>query len=407
MFVRNIGLFMFTIFVGLSVLYLIPPFTFDFNGKRYVYEGLPTLVDARSYELNIDTAGNTGTYKYIVKSVSAPSSKEELHSLVAKDLQIFEERLRNYVGNNFEIRSDIQDGGVTYTFLLNKSLEQSTNLLTSTNSDFEIRALKTVNTVDSTNQNSTPQYETLNLQRNDFGFAELLDRQSTNNFARYEVALPLSLFISPDKINFIREKLNTALQVSVAGSEWQAYFDYNQSYVPTRLVLTGIPNRAQAILIRGFLNTEPTSLSYNLESVHYVEYKWYRTLLPYMLMTLAMIVALVIDFVKNRSVAKLRIFPIFGLMLILLASLKLLNQTLSVTVALMVASAVILTILSTSYVYLLYFFGLVSFIKLLTLLKGWDVSMLTMVILVIFTILLSLVNYNISLGKKYALFKFN
>jgi hypothetical protein len=393
MSIRTIGLSGFIILVGVSVLYLIPPFSIDFAGRRYFYEGLPSLFDPRSLQLNIDSSGNTNSYKYVVKTVSIPDSKNDVHRLVARDLHIFEERLRNYVGNNFEIRTDIGRNEVTLTFLLNKSLEQSTNLLTSTNADFEIRTLKTVTASESQDEGSAPQYETFNLQRNDFGFAELLEQQSASNLSKYDIALPLSLLITPEKINLIRNQLNKPLQVSVAGSEWQAYFDYNQNYVPTRLILTSIPNRAQATLIKGFLNTEPTNLAYNLEAVYYVEYKWYQSLIPYVVMIIVVILAVLLDYWRYKSISKTRIFSILGLTLICLASVKFLNQTFSVTTSLILCIPLIFVILSTHYIYIFSFIGLLSFIKLLTLLKGFDISMASMVLMVVFTIFLYLANY--------------
>ncbi|GIW57066.1 MAG: hypothetical protein KatS3mg083_011 [Candidatus Dojkabacteria bacterium] len=406
MTIRNIGLIAFVILVCLSVLYLVPTFSIDFAGRRYFYEGLPSLFDARSLQLNIDSAGNTDGYKYVVKSASIPDSKQDVHLLVARDLHIFEERLRNYVGNNFEIRTDIGSNDVTLTFLLNKSLEQSTNLLTSTNADFEIRTLKTVTTSESQSEGSSPQYETLNLQRNDFGFAELLERESVGNVSQYEIALPLSLLITPEKIDLIRNQLNKPLQVSVAGSEWQAYFDYNQNYVPTRLILTSIPNRAQATLIKGFLNTEPTNLAYNLEGVYYVEYQWYQSLIPYAVMIIAVICAFLLDYWRYKRISKTRIFFILGLTLICLAAVKFFNQTFSVTTALILSIPLIFIILSTHYIYLFYFIGLISFIKLLTLLKGFDISMVSMVLILVFTIFLYLANY-INVVRKHVSSKIN
>lgn len=405
MTIRNIGLIAFVILVGLSVLYLVPTFNIDFAGRRYFYEGLPSLFDARSLQLNIDSAGNTDGYKYVVKSASIPDSKQDVHLLVARDLHIFEERLRNYVGNNFEIRTDIGSNDVTLTFLLNKSLEQSTNLLTSTNADFEIRTLKTVTTSESQSEGSSPQYETLNLQRNDFGFAELLERQSVGNVSQYEIALPLSLLITPEKIDLIRNQLNKPLQVSVAGSEWQAYFDYNQNYVPTRLILTSIPNRAQATLIKGFLNTEPTNLAYNLEGVYYVEYQWYQSLIPYAVMIIAVILAFLLDYWRYKRTSKTRIFFILGLTFICLAAVKFFNQTFSVTTALILSIPLIFIILSTHYIYLFYFI-LISFIKLLTLLKGFDISMVSMVLILVFAIFLYLANY-INVVRKHVPSKIN
>lgn len=392
---------LFCLLVATCVLYIIPPFNFDYEGKRYIYTSLPNPFDERGNKLNFVSSQITPEYQYTIKSVSTPGNIRDTNSLSAKDIKILEQRLQNYVGNNFEIRSNVYAEEVKYIVYLNKSLDQSTNLLTATNSDFEVQSAK-FQSFNSSDPNAEPEYEKIDLKREDFGFAELIPTVNNDGTIRYDLRMPLSLLLGPDKIKLITDKVASQLKIIVATKDYQGYFNYNQQGIPTHLVLVGLSSRSEGVIVRAFLNTAPTNMAYELQETKFVDNS-IRSYIVLGIIALFLVISFLVSYFKYKRISIHKALVLLGLITIYIASMKLLNQSVSLISVLFIAIPVIFAIFQMKNIYFIFLIGIIFILKLLGLLNGFDITSLGVFLITVFTFFIALTNY-LKVENKYEIY---
>ena len=389
--------------VASSILYLIPGFSFDRDGKRYTFLNFPSLLNPAYSDIQLNLPGQTATYVTTIESSNQIDDPNEWNKLASRDQKILEQRLESVIGNDFEVRLHKKDDKVEFQVLTTDRLITS-RILTSTNSVFELYATSSASATLDGQTSAGGQKELLNLKREDFGFAEVINtatQNSTSGQPEFTVRMPLGLFLGADKIELINSNLFSPLTITMSESEYDAGFDYNQAGVPTHLLIKGIQSQTEAEYTRSFLNTTPYKLTYTKTGEIYFlqNSKEVWTIIGIIFTTLLAAIVLNRYTVKNLSLKKLLLM--IGLVIIYLAALKLLAIPLTLTNLILLAVVVLFTIFNTRVEYYMALVIILLVLKLLGYMPGLDISILNLIIFAIFTLFLWSTNYVQRTEKKY------
>lgn len=399
---KSLLLFVFVFFLPvIGIFYLIPNFEFNIADRWFIYKTLPNF-NNKNDNLMFKNIILTPTYEYVITTESTSDNFKENTFLALQDSEILRGRLKVLYGDNFEIRTDISSNSITHTIYLNESIDEYLNIITTSYNEFNIFE-KTLNTnLNSINEqelqnnimesaNESENEVKLDLNRSDFGIAEIREIKTDQNKTLYQVRLPLSLFISYDRLKYVNNYLGKTLNIRIGGMEFQLYLDYNQNYNPVGLVIYGIENRGQALMLKSLLNSSSTKMIYKLSGVRFHDRGLNFLILSYLFIPLIFLAT--IFFLIKKNILEFNVFIKIAISLIFfLIILKFLNINLSLHTLFILFSALFLSLFTRKYVSTLYvfFISLIS-LKLLTILKGFDISLLSMLLSVSLVLLLNLI----------------
>jgi len=389
---KNIFLSLLVLLFASSVLYLVPSFSYVYQEKRYSFENFPSPFDQYKKDLEIKIPRLSETYIYKMESSTKVEKPEDWNNLVSKDQRILEQRLDTVLANNYEIEIKKIDNKAVYAIYSNTRLA-STNILTNTNSIFAIKSPK-----NQTNQTELPTDneetdKTLDLKREDFGFAEIIPTTSKDGSTQSGIRMSLGLFLTPEKIKLISDKIGTQLKIEVGDTEYQGFIDYNQAGTPTNLIISGITTKEEASYVKAFLNTSQYNLAYNLGGIEKAVVNQNKIIIFIGLILGTLIIAIVLNKLTINNFNTKKGLLIFILITIFAASLKLF------AIPLTLPSIIILIIIFLFTVYKLktfYYLGLLvtlGTIKAFGILNGFDLSGSAAVLLILFSIFIWLTNY--------------
>lgn len=396
---KHIALVLLILLVITSILYLIPNFKIDFQGKTYTFQNFPSSIDKAYENLKVNIPGLNDTYITVIESETSAANDNEWSGLASRDQKTLEQRLETVLGNDFELRMDKADQKVRFTLTSTEKIYDS-SLLTAKNDIFEIASVSAAAATDQTEQ-PTQQKTPIDLKREDFGYAEVVKEQSQQGQLQYAVRMPLSLILGPDKIQLINNNLFSQITVNVAGQEYTGNFDYNTTGVATHLKLSGLSTINQANTVKAFLNTPALALSYQIKERDYAFLsvnKVYTSL--GLVLVLVALAALINRFtVKNLSWKKALL--ILAIVIIYFAALKLFAIEITLTTILLILTTVILTLFNSRSEYYLALFSVLLITKIIGFLPSFDISIPSLLITTLFASIIWLTNYVQIKDKKY------
>lgn len=396
------SLFLFVIvFLSVGIFYLIPNFEFNIADRWLVYKTLPNF-NNKNDNLIFKNIILTPTYEYLITAESTSDNFKENTFLALQDSETLRGRLKVLYGDNFEIRTDFSSNSITHTIYLNESIDEYLNIITTSYNEFNIfekslnTSLNSINDQELQNNitessNESENEVKLELTRSDFGFAEIREIKTDENKTLYQVRLPLSLFISYDRLKYLNNYLGKNLNIRIGGMEFQLYLDYNQNYNPVGLVIYGIENRGQALMLKSLLNSGSTNMIYKLSGVRFHDRGLNFFVLSYLFIPFIFLVTTF--FLIRKNILEFNIIFKIGFFVILfLIIFKFLNIIFSLHTLFLLFSALFLSLFGKKYAITLYvfFISLIS-LKLLTILKGFDISLLSMFLSTSLVLLLNLI----------------
>lgn len=397
---KNILLSLLVLLFASSVLYLVPSFSYVYNNKRYSFDNYSSPFNSSYKNLKIKIPRLTEYYVYKMESATKVDKQEDWNNLVSKDQRILEQRLESVIGNNFELKARNNDGKVEFTLYSNERLASST-IFTSTNSTFAVKVPK-ASTDPNADSSTTTETETLNLKREDFGFAEVIPTTSQDGTAQFGLRMPLGLLLTPEKINLITERIGTQLKIEVGDNEYQGYIDYNQAGTPTNLVLSGITTQEEALYVKAFLNTDPYNLAYTLGTIQLFGLSNSKLILFLAILIGIIIIAIIANLYTSKDFSLRKCLLIIMILTIFVASLKFFGTPLTL------GSIVIMWIFALFSIFNLKpIFYIVTLLSLLLLkglgvLNGVDISTSAMLMAILFSLFIWSTNYVQTKEKKLA-----
>lgn len=372
-----------------SCLYLVPSFDFVYSDKRYLFQNFPSPFNQYEKDLKIRIPRLSETYVYKIESSVKLEKPEDWNNLVSKDQRILEQRLENVLGNNYEIEIKKIDNKAQFTVYTNTRLS-SPNILTNPNSVF---AIKTLDNQALHSESSSIGEKTLDLEREDFGFAEIISTNSVDASNQSVIRMPLGLFLVPEKIKLMSDNIGNQLNIEVAGNIYQGFIDYNQTGIPTNLVISGIASNEQAKHLKAFLNTPQYSLTYNFIGTEKILFNINKILTFIGLILGIIILAVVINRLTVNNFNAKKGLLILCSIAVFLAALKFF------VIPLTFASIIIMVTISLFSIYNLhaiYYIGLLATfaaLKAFGILNGFDLSGRATILLIIFCVFIWLTNY--------------
>lgn len=388
---RLIVVLLLILLTSASILYLIPSFEYAYQGKRYVFENVPSALNNDSLDLRIRIPRITSTYVYEIESAAKLDKKEDWNKLSADDQKILAQRLESVIGGAYEIRLDNRNNKVAYTIFTNRVLPNTT-LLTETNSSFILQSVSSTSVTTTTGETPNETKTDLPLKRDDFGFGEIVATKSNESQITYAVRMPLGILITPEKIETIKKNLISQLTINIAGKDYQASFDYNTSGTPTHLVVYAGSTAEDALLLKAFVNSQSMNLGYELKNASYTQ----NDKLIYILFAVLLIVLAVgyaVNYFTVKNISWKKALLILSLSIIYIASFKLLNITLTLAPLLLLLTVISLTFFNLRPIYYIVFASAVVMLKLLGLLNGFDLSWLGLMVTLLVGILIWITNY--------------
>lgn len=377
------------IFLGL--FYLLGTFQIKLFDYWLIYESWNSEIKLNK-QLRFATPNVTSSYVYVLKTEVTNKDHIEMFYQAFQDAEILRRRLKGYLGDSFEVRSDIlKEGKIYHRVYLNNSLDEYGTLLTALNQKFEI---KKASNLDFSLEQNSQESEVLDLQRSDFGLAEVMKIASSET---YYVRLPLSYLISYEKIKYIQERLAQRFSMEVGGFETVVYFDYTDNNAPTGLLLGGLKNKSQADFVKSLLNSGPVNFSYTIESIYYQNKSDFYQILSYSVTLLVLIFVFIylIKIAKKRHVLKLNFYLYSALIFVIsVALLKLFDLSISIFFINVLATILVLAFHNLGFILTLVLSFILLLTYLMTILHGLDINILGLLIM-----LLCLGFYNIVFVK--------
>ncbi len=398
---RHLLTLFFILLIAISVLYLIPGFSLEYKNQRYTFSNYPSLINKSYDNIKVNIPGITETYITSIESVNQISNDNEWSQLLSRDQKTLEHRLEAVYGNAYELRLDKKDNKARFT-IKSDDIVFDDKLLTTSNSVFEIYSVNTAAASINPNSQSEPTKTVLNLQRDDFGFAEVVTTASNSPQSQHSVRIPLGLLMGPNKIKLIGDNLFAQLSITTSYGEYSGKFDYNQSGTATHLVITGINSKSEAQYLRSLLNTPSYKLSYtSLGSEFNTTGKKLLLGLTALILASFVFAAILNRYtVNNLSIRKVLLMT--GLILIYFGVVKLFAFELTLALLILLSIIIIFTLFNTRFEYYIALLTILFLLKLLGFLPGFEINIWNLLILSLFTLFIWTTNYVQKHDKKLA-----
>lgn len=257
------------IFAFVSVIYLLPQFSFRFDNKIISYKGLPSISDFNFFNFAYDEFTLSKQYVYVFESVNSFDAPATWNEAASNDMNIISQRMYELLGNFYFINTvKTKDNKIQLHIKSPIAIEQDIIVTKNTeNFDILVKEITQSNTEasgDAETPTETTIEKSLNLSRSDFGPAKVtLDQNSQG----YIVYLEPSLFISKEKLEILKNQQYQVLTVKHGTREYSnaritSSNQFAVDFVPERLVITTTNNPLEAESIKTLFNTPSLSSEY-------------------------------------------------------------------------------------------------------------------------------------------------
>lgn len=400
---------LFFLAVVASIGYLVPSFSKDYKGKKYVFENLRSAFDEDYQDLTAEgVKSNNKAYRYRVEAITELQSERDWNTVVAEDQKTLERRVESYLGSSdYEIELQNHNGKAVFFIYTASNVQGFEEILTRNNSDFQITvpdlSAEIVSDPETGEASETPTLD-LNLTRSDFGFADIGVVQGGTNGIEFEVKMPIGL-IGPEKLNRIRANYSSNLTVFVGGKEYTGSFLEDSSTIvntePRNLRLKSISSIVEARAVKSFLNTSKFNLGYKLDKVEVLEDK-YNLLKLVATLLIVIVSALLLNLATIKTISLKKTLYILGYIVIGFGLLKLFGVVLTDGFVFVLLAFTLMTIFSMRWSYYVGFFGILVIIKIFGYLYFISLEWSQILILAVTCLALYTTNNIKNLNKKYA-----
>ncbi len=386
----------FILLVGISVAYVLPSETFSSDNSFYYFNNFPSPVDKSERDVNIQIPGVTPTYSYSVISKSEVENDAEWNKLVAEDRKTLERRVESFVGTNYELQVTRHERKAKFEIFLLDSLGPNTDILTSTNSTFTVSVVETASaTIEGQETPSEPEQTEINLQRSDFGAAEIIPVEDQQNPGQvnFQVRLPVGI-VGPSKIDVMNQNIFSQLTIFTGDQEFGGQFQSNQqtSRTVNYLVLGPFQNPDQAAAVATFLNTGSYQLGYELSETR-LETRGYGYL--YLLAVIVIVFLLCVMYrvlvLKERVLYTVSI--LLGSLAVIVAATKLLSIDITLGYILILTIVAVFGLLKVKTIYFITLGSILFTLKLLGYLYFFSVSWPALTFLFVASLVLWSIKY--------------
>lgn len=376
---RLITLFALVIAYTIAISYIIPSFNIKVLGKEVNFTALPSLRNNTSDQIDVNLPGSTYSYRYEIRNVVAPENAKDRARIIGEDINVLTKRLSYFLQeDSFEIRSYEKDNQIYFQIFTNESLDTGTGVLTIPASNFEITSIELLFSADP-NTGPTTSQARLNLSRNNFGNAELIEQPIDSTSSYYIVKMPLGI-LSPSQINEIREVQSSSpsIRTKIGNTDYTSQFQYATDantfeQTPISLGVASTDSKSEALSIVSILNTGSLSAGYEIVETEQIiderqnEVRWMAFIL-----ILAIAVFGLAFFYKNLNLKKAIVITLT--LLLGAALVKALGQSISLGYLIIISVLVMFSLFGEKMEYFLVLLFVVLISKLFGVIDFVDIS---------------------------------
>ncbi|MCX8034775.1 MAG: hypothetical protein N3A71_00595 [Candidatus Dojkabacteria bacterium] len=314
-----------------SVIYLLPQFSFRFDNKIISYKGLPSVSDFNFFNFAYDEFTFSKQYVYVFESVNNFDAPATWNEAASNDMNIISQRMYELLGNFYFLNIvKTKDNKIQIHIKSPIAIEQDIIVTKDTdNFDVLVKEITQSNTEESGNaetQKETTIEKSLNLSRSDFGPAKVTLDQNSQGYIIY---LEPSLFISKEKLEILKNQQYQTLTVKhgTRGYSNARITSSNQfavDFVPERLVITTTNNPLEAESIKTLFNTPSLSSEYKrISGKIYDQTTQTEIIKKISSLFIIFLIAIIYKLIRDRNNSFIKIIESIAIVVLTLAIAKL------------------------------------------------------------------------------------